>query len=66
MMEFKPVTLSNTIVSKEELRELWHRLNAAVCATQLGYSYKYLEPYPKLWNTVNSIMQDRNIKPHGE
>ena len=65
---FAPVELKITIESKEELQELWHRLDASVSAIAFnaspGCSYRFRETQTLgLWDEVDRIMTARGISP---
>jgi len=57
--------------SKEELQELWHRLNISIEAVEIALNYKidkfdftFNEDYSMdLWEVLDKLMEERNIKP---
>lgn len=59
---FKPITITLTIESKQELLELWHRLDLSVKEVQ-GIAMKSV-PYPGVslrgfWQVLNTILEVR-------
>lgn len=57
--EFKPIKLEITIESKEELHELWHRLNIAPCDLE-PYATGRRIPFNRSWNFTYSLWDEIN------
>lgn len=67
--EFEPFELSLTIESKEELQELWHRLNISIKDINdiiVNNDFDKLARKDLIyyfWKKLNEIIEERNIKP---
>jgi len=53
LTEFKPIKVELVIETKDELLDLWHRLNMSVACVQENSRRDSYHPYPENWCGVD-------------